>query len=105
MDKINAYATISSYSPDNLRTSNRGTKPQNTITNPDTLPNKAQEKVAARLPEYTTKQAFEATQQKPQEKPSAASPRLELYEPATRMKSKPTESDSKNLGSTINYKA
>ena len=105
MDKINAYATISSYSPDNLRTSNRSAKPQNTNSSAQAVPDKPNEKIATRLPEYTTKQAFEATLLKPQEKPPAASTRVELYEPATRMKTKLTEAGSDYLGSTVNYKA
>lgn len=105
MDKINAYATISSYSPDNLRSANRIAKPQNMNRSAEAVADKPKEKIATRLPEYTTKQAFEATQQKPQEKPPAASTRVELYEPAMRMKTKLTEAGSDNMGNSINYKA
>ncbi len=103
MDKINAYATISSYSADNLRMAKRSSGPQTMSRSAEAVPDKPKEKIATRLPENITKQAFEATQQKPKEKPSAASTQAELYEPATRTKSKAADSESKYLGSTVNY--
>lgn len=84
---------------------NRSARPQTMSRSAEAVPEKPKEKIATRLPENTTKQAFEATQQKPKEKPSAASIQVELYEPATPTKSKAADSGSKNLGSTINYKA